>query len=223
MASRARGSIWCWTICWPCRRIRPSWPKGSVCCRALVAPLLSGPRQAVWLLPTPAVPARGLREPRVDLGDSRPGPATRSGLWQICSRAISCSRSSFELRRERLGCRPWTSTAAWMWTSRLPGWGGAGAVMARGIRTRDGSSGTRHLAVVVNDICLSGQRRHNLVTPHGAHPAAAPTPKLSGWMSCFRMAPLFGHRRSATGSSTIRRDRSGCISTCAGCRPGLPR
>ncbi|HET8806260.1 MAG TPA: hypothetical protein VFM47_07310 [Gaiellales bacterium] len=88
----------------------------------LVAPLLSRPRQAVWLLPTPEF-RRTAFESR---GSTWTIPAKTSDpqrLWRICSRAISCSRSSFEPTRERLGYRPWTSTAAPMWPRRLPGWG----------------------------------------------------------------------------------------------------
>jgi hypothetical protein len=35
-----------------------------------------------------------------------------------------------------------------------------------------GTFGTRHLAVVVNDVCLSGQTHDHLGTPHCAHPAS---------------------------------------------------
>jgi hypothetical protein len=58
--------------------------------------------------------------------------------------------------------------------------------------------------------------------PTARTPPLPRSPKLIGWTSCFGTAPSFGHRRSATGSSTIRHDRSGCISTSAGYRPGLP-
>ena len=45
--------------------------------------------------------------------------------------------------------------------------------MPQHVDPEDGLLGTRHLALVVNDVCLSGQRRNDLVTLHRAQPAAA--------------------------------------------------
>jgi len=47
-----RGSVWCSRICGPCAD-PPVLAEGFSLLPRLVAPLLSRPRQAVWLLPTP--------------------------------------------------------------------------------------------------------------------------------------------------------------------------
>jgi hypothetical protein len=88
----------------------------------LVAPLLSGPRQAVWLLPTPEF-RRAAFESR---GSTWTIPNKTSDPQRALANllpAISCSRSSSELRRERPSCRPPRSTGVCLWPSRSRGWG----------------------------------------------------------------------------------------------------
>ena len=128
---QGKGSIWCSTICSPCRRTRRSWPRGSACCRAWSRHCSAGRGRPSGRYPRRSSGARHSRAAGRP-GRFRTSPATHSGRWPICSPAISCSRSSSERRRERLARadrgRRWQPGCGEV---GCPGGRGAGVVMAR--------------------------------------------------------------------------------------------